>query len=141
MKLVHDGRAIECNAALIISRKIVPSSYMQIVSIGNCKTFKCKRNSEATIVAELNPKTAIHNINSSLNLDDKLECEDMFLAINHRRTPRITLTKHSGRHNAQTFSTDNYTYAEISRQIPSTPQLIPRLTFTPVHQIQNPEVK
>jgi hypothetical protein len=136
MKLVYDGSSIECNSAEIISRNIYPSAYMEIKSIGKCMTFKCKQNSEAKILSELNPKSPIHNANSNLNLNDKLECQDLYLATNNRRQPKIKVINYSHTHKAQIFYTDKYTYAEISRQIPNIPELIPKLTFTPVIMIE-----
>lgn len=130
-KCVHDGSAIECQSAEIVARKIVVSSFMEIRNIGRCFTYKCSRNSEAVITKELNPKEARHNLNSNLNLDDKVEGENLFLAINDKRGLKITKSKHTGTHNAQFFSTKDYTYAEISRQIPNIPPLIPPIVFNP----------
>lgn len=125
MKQVHYNSSIECLAADIISKKILPSSYMVVNKIGKCRTFKCTRNSEAIITKELEPKTPIYNINSRLDLDDKLESEDIFLAINCKTSPKVGLINHTGRHKAQTCSTTDYTFAKISRQFPNIPVLVP----------------
>lgn len=136
IKCVHNGSSIECQSAEIVARKIVVSSFMEIRNIGRCFTYKCSRNSEAVVTKELEPKKARHNMNSNLNLNDKVEGENLFLAINDKRGLRITKTNHSATHKAQLFSTKEYTYAEISRQIPNIPLLIPPLVFKPVPLVE-----
>lgn len=136
MKQVHDNSSIECSAAEIISRKIIPSSYLDIDKIGKCKTFKCSRNSEAKITQELNPKIAVKNIHSLLDLNDKIESEDIFLAINSKRAPRIGIVNHSSTHKAQICNTSEYTFAKISKQFPNIPQLDPpKIIELPVQKI------
>jgi hypothetical protein len=137
-KCVHDGSAIECLSAEIVARKIVVSSFMEIRNIGRCFTYKCSRNGEAVVTKELNPKEARYNLNSNLNLNDKVEGENLFLAINDKRGLRITKTNHTGTHKAQLFNTKEYTYAEVSRQIPNIPLLIPPLVFKPVPLLDKP---
>jgi len=132
MKGVWNGSAIECTAAEIISRKINYSSYMKINKIGNCLVYKCSQNSEATVKKELSPKEALHNQNSNLSLNDKVEGENMLVAVNVRRQLKIGLVNHTGRHKAQYVNTTDYTYAEISRQIPCVPLLDPPIVFKPV---------
>lgn len=135
MKQVHDNSSIECFAADIISRRISPSSYMEIKNIGKCKTFKCTRNSEASITKELVPKKAIYNLNSLLDLNDKIESEDIFLAINCKRTPKIILLNHTGTHKAQAYSTTDYTFAKVSKQFPNIPQLEPPKLIKKVEEL------
>ena len=129
MKDIHYNSSIECLSADVISRKIMPSSYMQINKIGKCKTYKCSRNSEAIILKELDPKQAFCNVNSSLDLNDKLEAEDIFLAINTTKNIKVELINHSGRHKAQTFATEHYTFAKISKQFPNIAELNPQKTI------------
>ena len=131
MKQVLDSCSIECIGAQIISRKIYRSSFMEIKSIGKCTTYKCKLNSEAEIIKELqNPKKPIHKEASMIDLGDMLECESLFFAVNTFRTLKIGLINHTGRHKAQITKTDIYTFAEITRQMPNIP--IPKLLSHPV---------
>lgn len=129
MKVVHQNYSIECLSAEIISRKIVPSSYISIDNVGKCFTYKCSRNSEAVIKKELSPKEALHNEYSLLSIDDKLECCDLFVAVNKNKPYSYTKINHSGRHKAQTFTTKEYTFAKISRQVQCIPDLIPPASF------------
>lgn len=132
MKCVHNGSAIECKSAEIIARKIVASSFMEIRNVGRCFTYKCSRNSEAIVTKELDPKEALYNLNSNLNLNDKVEGENLFLAINDKRGIRIEKTNHTASHKAQKINTKEYTYAEVSRQIPNIPLKNPPIVFKPV---------
>lgn len=126
MKLFQDNTSIECLSAEIISRRIVSSSYMLINNIGKCLVYKCSKNSEAVIKKELSPKEAVHNQNSSLDLDDMLEGENITVAMQARRGPKISkVGAHSHRHNAQTCKSDKYTFAMITKQIPGNPFAIP----------------
>jgi hypothetical protein len=132
MKIVFDNSSIECLSAGVISRMILPSSFLEIRTIGKCLTYKCKRNSEAIILKELDPKNAILNTNSHLDLNVKLECENLFIAVNIKKPYKLNLINHSGRHKAQEMITDEYTFAKISKQISGIPQAIPPIQFTPV---------
>ena len=125
IKGVYNGLSIECISAEIISRKIIFSSYKQIKNVGNCLMYKCSMNSEAKISKELNPKKALHNDNSYLNLNDKLEAENMSVYVNMKKRLVFGLINHSASHKAQTTTTSNYTYAVITRQIPCIPLLDP----------------
>ena len=122
MKFVQEKCSIECHAANIISRKIMVNSYIEIKRIGRCRTYKCKRNSEAHITKTLpHPCEPIYKTSSAVGIGDFLECEDLYLAINNMKTLKVTKNPHTGTHNAQFTSTDCYTYAEISRRIPGIP--------------------
>lgn len=125
MKEVFDNTTIECSSAEIISRKIVPSSFLNIPKIGKCFTYKCSRNSEAIIKKELKPKKAIYNENSLLCCNTKLECDKLFVAVNKNKPYKYEKINHTGRHKAQTFTTKEYTYAKITKQIHNIPSLIP----------------
>lgn len=124
-KYVHNNSTMECIAAEIISRKIIPSAFVDIPNVGKCFTYKCSRNSEATITKELNPKEAKVNENSLLDLNSKLECDKLFVAIKVERPYRIGKINHTGRHKAQIFITDDFTFAKITLQISNIPNLIP----------------
>ncbi|MEI8203784.1 MAG: hypothetical protein WCH34_12260 [Bacteroidota bacterium] len=126
-KYNYPGDSIECNGSEIISRKIIPSAFMEIIAIGKCKTYKCSLNSEATINKELpEPKTPIYKQTSHVNLGDILEGENISLAIFCKKNLKIFVVPYSGRHKAQKTITDCYTFAEITIQckgIPKTPQI------------------
>lgn len=127
MKKVHNNSTIECSAAIIISRKISHSSFIEMPSIGRCFTYKCTRNSEATILKELTPKEPLYNENSHLNIDTKLECENMFVAVSQKKPYKFHKINHSGRHKAQTLNTNKYTYAKISQQLHNIPLCDPSI--------------
>ena len=126
MKQVHYNSTIECISAEIISRKILPSSFIEIAPIGRCFTYKCTRNSQAKIRKELTPKKAIYNINSRLDIGDKLECENLFVAVNKNKPYTPDVINKSGRHKAQIFKTREYTMAKVTRQILNIPDLDPK---------------
>jgi hypothetical protein len=134
MKEVFDNTTIECLSAQVISRKIIPSSFLNIPTVGKCFTFKCSRNSEALIIKELIPKKAIYNKNSILCCDTKLECELLFIAVNIKKPYRLSKINHTGRHKAQTFTTKEYTFAKISKQIHNIPLLDPPKTIEIIQQ-------
>lgn len=124
MKNVHEKCSIECDAADIVSRQIMRNSFIEIKSIGKCTTYKCKRNSEAVITKELvSPPKPIYKSTSRVLQGDSLECEDMFLAVNSVKALRIIVKKYTGTHKAQITSTNSYTFAEISKQIPGIPMI------------------
>lgn len=125
MKLVHNNSTIECDSAEVISRKILPSSFIEIKNIGRCFSYKCSRNSEATIKKEISPKIPRINYNSFLDIDSKLESENLFVAVQKNKPYKLDVTNHSGRHKAQTFVTDEFTYAVITVQISNIPLLNP----------------
>lgn len=129
MKAVYDNSSIECLSAEIISRKILPSSFINIETIGRCFTYKCSRNSEALILKELDPKKPIHNEHSLLSINSKLECDDLFVVVNKSKPYKYSKINHSGRHKAQIFTTKEYTFAKISKQIHCIPQAIPPVEF------------
>ena len=129
-KFVHNSSSIECLSAQIISRDIVPSSFLNIKDIGKCFTYKCKKNSEAEILKELNPKRSIYCIESNLNIGDILECENLFVAINKNKPYTPTLINYTHRHKAQMFVSKEYTFAKISKQIGNIPLLNPPKQLT-----------
>ena len=129
MKFVHENCSIECEAADIVSRNIIPSGFVEFKLLGKCTTYKCKRNSEAIIRKEIKDKAnPLVNKFSKVENGDYLECEEFYLAIQSKKPLRISLIHHTGRHKAQSSATDAYTYAKITRQIPG----IPKLEFTPL---------
>lgn len=121
MKQVMHNSTIECMGAKIIYRKAVPSAYVDYENIGRCYTWKCYRNSEAEIVRELNPRISLLHRRSMLQEGDRLECENMFVAINRQRPYPPALVNHSGRHKASTFETTVFTLAKITKMIVGIP--------------------
>lgn len=132
MKIVYDNCSIECSSAEVISRQIIPSSFVELNKVGKCLTYKCKRNSEASILKELNPKEPIINKNSYLDIDVKVECESLFVAVCKSKPYKIDVINHSGRHKAQYMKTDEFTFAKISKQLVNIPQLNPQIEFLPI---------
>ena len=129
MKLVYDNSSIECFSAEIISRQILPSSFIEYENVGKCFTYKCKRNSEASILKELIPKTPKINQNSYLDIGTKVECENLFIAVCKLKPYKIDVINHSGRHKAQVIMTNEFTFAKISKQISNIPDANPSIEF------------
>jgi len=132
MKIVYDNCSIECSSAEVISRQIIPSSFVEFNKVGKCLTYKCKRNSEASILKELTPKEPIINKNSYLDINTKVECESLFVAVCKAKPYKIDVINHSGRHKAQYMKTDEFTFAKISKQLVNIPQLNPQIDFLPI---------
>ena len=129
-KYVHLNSAIECDSAEIISRDIRRSSILNIRNIGLCFTYKCSKNSEAKILKELNPKNAIYCEESYLDLDDIIESENIYALINKKKPYIQEKLNHTGRHKAQTFTSKEFTFAQITRQISGIPDLVPQKKIT-----------
>ena len=129
MKIVYDNCSIECSSAEIISRQILPSSYLEFNKVGKCLTYKCKRNSEAAIIKELIPKEPLINKNSFLDKDSKVECESLFVAVCKVKPYKLDVINHSGRHKAQYMKTDEFTFAKITKQLVNIPQANPQIKF------------
>ncbi|GAA4137928.1 hypothetical protein GCM10022216_14500 [Sphingobacterium kyonggiense] len=123
MKLVHNNNCIECFSAEIISRKIVPGTFLNLKNIGKVFTYKCSRNSEATIKKELLPKKPLYNNNSFLDLETKLECDRLFVIVRAKKPYDKDLKNHTHRHKAQSFLTDDFTFAQITYQLKNIPLL------------------
>lgn len=119
MKYVYQGASIESDSANIVSRKILLSSFQNIPNVGNCKKYNCSRNSEATIVKELNPKLPLYKTTSHLDLNDMIEAENIVVFVNQTNQLKIGKIAKSGRHNAQEANTNGFTYAEITMQFPN----------------------
>lgn len=137
MKLVYHGDTIECNSSEIISRDIRVSSIIDVPEIGKCRKYNCKRNSEASIIEELDPKKAKYKTTSNLNLNDLLECEDLYFLMHTMKPLKIEIINKSGRHKAQKGVTKCFTYAEITQQFPNIPQKIEKQLSSPAKQIEN----
>ena len=129
-KYVHLNSAIECDSAEIISRDIRRSSILNIRNIGLCFTYKCSKNSEAKILKELNPKNAIYCEESYLDLDDIIESENIYVLINKKKPYIPEKLNHTVRHKAQTFTSKEFTFAQITRQISGIPDLVPQKKIT-----------
>lgn len=125
MKLVHNNHSIECNSAQIISRKIVPGAFLNLKSIGRVFSYKCSRNSEAVIKRELNPKVALYNKNSFLDLETKLECDRLYFLVKAKKPYDVGLKNHTHRHKAQEILTEDFTFARIDVQLQNIPLVKP----------------
>jgi hypothetical protein len=120
---------MECLSAEVISRKIVPSSFLNINKYGKCFTYKCSRNSEAKILKELEPKVAIYNKYSHLCFGTILECDKLFVIVNKNKPYTADKINHSGRHKSQIFITKEFTIAKISQQFHNIPEIDPPIEF------------
>lgn len=127
MKSVYNNASIECDSAEIISRKVIHSAFIELPNIGKCFSYKCSLNSEATIKKESNPKEAKVNQHSLLDLESKLECDKLFVAVKKNKPYKLCLINLTGRHKAQTFVTDEFTFAKITLQLSNIPNLHPEL--------------
>jgi hypothetical protein len=116
MKYVVHGSSIECAQSEISSRDIKLSSLVDIPNVGKCRKYKCKRNSDAKILASLNPKKFIYKENSHLEINDSLSAEEIVIIINDLTTLDKTLINKSGQHKAQLMTTNCFTYGEITLQ-------------------------
>jgi len=124
MVLVEAGSSIECLSAEIHARKFIPKIVVNIPKIGRCYKYSCDRNSDAVIMQELNPKKALYNNNSALNIKDSIEGEGIFFLVNTIRRLFICVSPYTGRHKSQYTSTTDYTYAEITKPFPNLGNLI-----------------
>ncbi|MCU0390881.1 MAG: hypothetical protein MUE81_07170 [Thermoflexibacter sp.] len=107
--------SIECNAAEIISRKIVPKGLLKYEKIGFCFKYSCDRDSSAEIKKELSPKKAILKESSKLDLGTKLVCLKLFFLVRGKKPITADVINNSGRHKAQLIATKDFTYAEITQ--------------------------
>ncbi len=119
MEYVFEGASIECNSALISTRKIIKTSILNIPAIGVCKKYKCSRNSDVTILKELNPKTALINKNSFLNIEDKIKAETIIVITTDKKDIILKKTPYTGRHKSQIGRTNNFTQGIISETFPN----------------------
>ncbi|QOW09920.1 hypothetical protein Q73A0000_05865 [Kaistella flava (ex Peng et al. 2021)] len=125
IKLVHNNSTIECLSAKVISRKIMPGSFIDLPNIGKCFSYKCSRNSEAKILKELTPRAAIVNEFSGLELDTILECENLYVAVTATKPYKLDVINHSGRHKARTFESKEFTFAKVILQHHNIKFLVP----------------
>jgi len=111
------SESIECESALINSRKPTIGAIIEIDQIGRCRKYTCDLNSSAQIVKELFPKPLHGTLKdtSKLDLDDKLVCEALFLFVQGIKNLKFSVINLSGRHKAQEATTKSFTYAEISK--------------------------
>ena len=124
-------------SANIITRKVERSALILIKDVGRCASWKCSRNSEASILKELNPKEPKYNKNSSLNLNDKVEAENLILYIQCMKNMSSKIKNHSSTHKAQNYITKEYTVARITKQIPNIPLLIPPAKVVAIQKLQS----
>lgn len=116
MKAVKQGDAIECQGARVISRDIKLSSLVNIPSIGKCRKYNCKRNSEATITDEIPDKENRVYQNAFVELGDIVSGENIVVYVNSLKSQKVDVINYTGRHKAQKTETSCFTYAEISVQ-------------------------
>ena len=102
------------------------ASFIEISYIGRCFSYKCSLNSEALILKELTIKKPVCNSNSLLDLNSKLQCANLFVAVNVKKPYKLSVINKSGRHKAQRFVTKEFTFAKISKQLQNIPLLEPQ---------------
>lgn len=119
MEYVILDASIECNGAQITARKIVRQSILNIPNVGQCKKYKCSRNSEAKIIKELFPKEHIINERSALNLGDEIRADTITLFVNNIKDSTLEKAPNTGRHNSQHGSTECFTHAIITTPFPN----------------------
>lgn len=113
--------SIECLKANLKFRKIVVYRPCHNEKL-NKQTYryKCERDSSAFITKELEPKIALINPSSLLDLNDGIRGKTIFvLTILPIGKPRVE--KGSGRHKAQYYETNDFTFAKIEKIFPSIP--------------------
>jgi len=108
-------QSIECESALLLSRKIIPSAIINYEGLGQCMKYVCDRNSSAEILKEVLENKKLINCNSKTNIGDKLYCEGLFLLVKGVKRLKIDLENLTHTHKAQKTVTKNYTYAEITK--------------------------
>lgn len=110
------GEKIECQQSDIIAKKIIPSVPQNHPKIGLSIKYKCKRDGSAEIMKELEPKIPIVDEKSNLNINDKLQANELFFIVkNIKKLNPAKVGGHTGRHSSQVVKTKHYTYAEISK--------------------------
>jgi len=114
-KFYHIPESIECTAANIVAKKIIPTALINEEGIGRCQKYKCSRDSYSTIKKELVPLEPIKEKTSKLKLGDRLEAENIYFLTKGFKKLKVTKIKKSGRHNSQEVNTSVYTYAEITK--------------------------
>ncbi len=123
MQYVLQGVSIESEASEIISRDIKRGSYIDIPKIGKCAKYNCKRNSEAAIRQELNPKQAIYKADSKLDLHDSISGENLIFCVSPFKKVSFDVINYTGRHKAQRAITNCYSFAELTLQFQFLKQL------------------
>ena len=116
MVYTYEGAAIECNAAKVTTRDLIPGSFIEILNVGRCKKYNCKRNSSTQIIKESDPKKRIYFPNPHLDLHDKLEGEEIVLFVNSVKPLKHKVVNETGRHKAQEAQASNFTLAQIKMQ-------------------------
>ena len=115
MKEFHlKGDSIEAKKCRCITRKLNVGAFVKIEKIGTLLSFKGSLNSEAEILEELAPKKYKHKKSSKLDQGSKLKSKDIYFLSSVKRKPSQKIINKSGRHKAQSYVFDKYTYAEIS---------------------------
>lgn len=123
MEYIYSGASIECNAAEIISRKVNFGSLIELKDIGRCRKYSCERNSESTILKELNPKNPLYKETSHLDHGDKLKGLCIVVYVKKITQIKVELINNTGRHKAQKAYSNDYTFAEITEIFPTIKKL------------------
>lgn len=119
MELYGLKQSIECSSARVIAKKIQPTSPLNHEVFGKCIKSLCTRDGEATILKELVPKLSlVSNPISALNIGDMIKANSFYVLTKGYKPPRLSKVAFSGRHNAQEFNTNDYTFAEITKPFP-----------------------
>jgi hypothetical protein len=81
----------------------------------NVVFYKCKRDGDATISKELDPKKALINDNSKLSLGDGISGNQFVFFHQGIRKLVPTVSQYSGSHKANYVTTKTFTSAEITQ--------------------------
>jgi len=116
MEYIYQDAEIECSVSDIISRNIITGSIISVPNVGICRKYTCKRNSEAFIIKELDPKEAKISDGSHLELNDSLKAENLTVFIKYSKTIDKEKCPYTGRHNVQYMTARYFTHAIITLQ-------------------------
>jgi hypothetical protein len=123
MQFQYSNASIECEKAIIISRDIKTSGYVNIKHLGKCFKYNLKRNSEAKINKELTPKLPVYCPTSHLDLGVEIAGEDIMLLVASPKKLKFSVQNYTGTHKVQAGETECYSYAEITKMFPNMLQL------------------
>lgn len=115
MEFYGAGETIECDASDIRAKKIVASPPLNHEVFGKCVKYLCTRDGIAMITKELNPRESkVNNPLSHMNLWDSLKANSFYVLVKGFKALKLEKVHFSGQHNANKFSTKDYTFAQIS---------------------------
>lgn len=124
MDYIYEGASIECFSAQIVTRDLKYSSMIEIPKLGFCKVYTCKRNSEAVIIKESDPKTAVYYKNPHLDKGDNIKSEEIVIYINTLKKIKIEVVNYTSRHKAQELITKYPTLGNITKVFTNIPLII-----------------